>query len=47
MGCGASQPAGEDMAAKQRSDEIEKQLKKAEREARQDVKVSTWPFEGC
>lgn len=38
MGCGASAPI-EDNAAKQRHDAIEKQLKQAERDSRQDVKL--------
>ena len=38
MGCGASAPI-EDNAAKQRHDAVEKQLKQAERDSRQDVKL--------
>lgn len=37
MGCGQSSPI--DNEAKMRSDEIEKQLKKAERDMRQDIKI--------
>lgn len=39
MGCGGSKPEEVDSAAKARSDAIEKQLKQAERDARQDVKL--------
>lgn len=39
MGCGGSKPNEVDGAAKARSDAIEKQLKQAERDARQDIKL--------
>lgn len=37
MGCGQSAPM--DDAAKQRSEMIEKELRKAEKETRQDIKI--------
>lgn len=39
MGCGGSKPESVDPAAKARSDAIENQLKQAERDARQEVKL--------